>query len=248
MPAFDEDYLRNFPDRAIRQLLENPNNLRELCTAVAPHVAGGFNFAQAQPVPRDFVLEDWRQRQSDVLFLVPYESPAGAQSALVCVLIEHQSAPDPRMPLRVPLYAMLYWDGEWKSWEQEHPAGEPLRLRPILPIVFHTGSAPWRTNRQLEDLIDGPEELRQFAPKWPILFWDLAERSIEELLESAGDWLKTLAVVRAEREATDQFLAVFRQVLEDLEALGRRDEIRWHDLMRFVLAWAFRRRPKAERV
>ena len=32
-----------------------------------------------------------------------------------------QSSPDPRMPLRLLVYSALYWEREWKAWEQEHP-------------------------------------------------------------------------------------------------------------------------------
>jgi hypothetical protein len=64
------------------------------------------------------------------------------------LLIEHQSEPDPWMPLRVLLYAALFWNAEWKRWEREHPEGAP-RLTPIIPIVFHTGLTRWRANRTL---------------------------------------------------------------------------------------------------
>jgi hypothetical protein len=46
------------------------------------------------------------------------------------------------MPLRSLLYAVLYWEQEWRRWEASHPRGEPLRLTPVLPIVFHTGGEP----------------------------------------------------------------------------------------------------------
>jgi hypothetical protein len=81
----------------------------------------------------------WRRRESDLLFRIPFRTESDQPPALVCVLLEHQSAPDPQMPLRMLLYAVLYWEREWKAWQTEHPAGTPLRLSPVLPIVFHTG-------------------------------------------------------------------------------------------------------------
>ena len=142
------------------------------------------------------MLEDWRRRESDLLFRVPYLEAPESLPVLVCLLIEHQSAEDPRMPLRVLLYAVLYWEREWKAWEDNHSPGEPLRLTPILPIVFHTGGEPWRTNRTLAELIGGPEEFQAFVPQWHPLFWDLAERAPEALLQSAGAWMRALAVLR----------------------------------------------------
>jgi hypothetical protein len=166
---------------------------------------------------------------------------------LVCILLEHQSAPDPRMPLRVLVYAALYWEREWKSWEDRHDPGQPLRLAPILPVVFHTGPQPWATNRSLADLIGGPEEFRPFAPQWQPLFWDLAEQDPQVLLASTGAWLQALTVVRTEREDRPAYETVLAQLLPRLVELRRREEIRGHDLLWFVLSWVLRRRPEGER-
>jgi hypothetical protein len=247
MPLFDEPPLHDFPDRAIRKLLENVHNLRDLVQAVVPELAAGFDFERAVLLDRSFLMEDWRGRESDLLFQVPFRTPE-VPPVLVCVLIEHQSGPDPRMPLRILLYAVLYWEREWKQWEDRHPRGEPLRLSPVLPIVFHTGPEPWRTNRQLADLLTGPDQFKGFAPSWQTLFWNLSEHSPQELLSAAGDWLRALAVVRAEQDDAEAFLGVFAEVLRRLESLSATDKLRWHDLVWFVLSWALRRRPRQERV
>ncbi|MBV9124246.1 MAG: Rpn family recombination-promoting nuclease/putative transposase [Planctomycetes bacterium] len=247
MAKFEEPPLHDFPDRAIRKLLENPQNLRDLLVAIVPDLAAHLDFEHLEPVDRSFLLEDWRGRESDLLFRIPYQTPEEAKPVVVCVLLEHQSAPDPRMPLRILVYAVLYWEREWKAWEDKHPPGEPLRLSPVLPVVFHTGPGPWKTNRELAELIAGPESLRALAPRWQPLFWDLAEQSPEALLNAAGEWLKALAVIRVEQEDSATFLPVLAEVLRRLEPLSGREKIRWHDLMWFILSWAFRRRPRQER-
>jgi hypothetical protein len=139
----DDPPLRDFPDRAIRRMLEHPHNLRDLLRAVAPALADRFDFDRVQPVSRTFLLEDWRERESDLLFLIPFRGEGAELPVLVCLLLEHQSRPDPRMPLRTLVYAALDWERQWKDWEAEHGAGEGLRLTPILPVVFHTGPRPW---------------------------------------------------------------------------------------------------------
>jgi hypothetical protein len=250
MPLFDEPPLHDFPDRAIRRLLEDPRNLRDLLADLLPDLVGRFDFTRVEPVDRAFLLDDWRRRESDLLFRLPFlPDPAAEadQTALVCVLIEHQSTPDPWMPLRILLYAALYWEREWKAWGAQQDRQERLRLSPAVPIVFHTGPAPWRTHREMAELIGGADELRAFAPRWAPLFWDLAERSPQELLEKAGEWLAALAVVRAEREDAEAFRQVFTRVLARLENLSEHETVRWHDLVWFVLSWALRRRPGQER-
>jgi hypothetical protein len=186
MPLFDDPPLHDFPDRAIRRLLEDPRNLRDLIAAVLPDLVDRFDFDRVERPPRTFLLDDWRRRESDMLFRLPFRAEDDLPPALVCLLVEHQSEPDPPMPLRVLVYAALFWEQEWKTWEVGHEANQPLRLSPIIPIVFHTGPTPWRTNRTMVELLAGPEALQAFAPDWQPLFWDLAERTPEDLLQAAG--------------------------------------------------------------
>jgi hypothetical protein len=91
--------------------MELPHNLRDLLADALPEIAARFDFDHVETVPRTFLLDDWRRRESDLLFRLPFASqPDGepARSALICLLIEHQSKPDPLMPLRTLLYAVLY--------------------------------------------------------------------------------------------------------------------------------------------
>lgn len=247
MPLFDDPPLHDFPDRAIRRLLEDPGNLRDLIAAVLPDLVEQFDFDRVERPPRTFLLDDWRRRESDMLFRLPFRAEQELPPALVCLLVEHQSEPDPPMPLRVLVYAALFWEQEWKAWEAGHAPGQPLRLSPIVPIVFHTGSTPWQTNKSMADLLSGPEALKVFTPEWQPLFWDLAERTPEQLLQAAGEWLAALAVVRAERADEASFRETFAAVLQRLEALSEAQPVRWHDLLWFVLSWGLRRRPGQER-
>jgi hypothetical protein len=98
---------------------------------------------------------------------------------------------------------------EWKAWEASDPKPGRLELTPIVPVVFHTGLTRWGTNRTLAELVRGPEELRQLAPHWPIRFWDLADRSAEQLLAASSPWLNALAVVRASNLEAAGFREVF---------------------------------------
>jgi hypothetical protein len=249
MSFFDDPPLHDFPDRAIRRIQASPENLRDLIADLLPDLVDRFDFDRLEDAGREFVLEDWRRRENDLLFRLPFRNVSGdtVNWALVCLLIEHQSEPDPVMPLRVLLYAVLFWESEWRQWEAGHPTGEPLRLTPVIPIVFHTGAREWRAHREMIDLLGGPAEVERFAPRWPILFWDLAARSTEELLHATGEWMASLAVVRAEREVAAEYRAVFAAVMRRLEPLRDQDPMRWHDLMWFILSWTVRRRPGEER-
>jgi Putative transposase, YhgA-like len=247
MSLFDDPPLRDFPDRAIRRLLMDPHNLRDLISDVAGELAAALDFDRTEVLDRAFLLEDWRRRESDLLFRVPFRTLEAAPPALVCVLVEHQSSPDLTMPLRMLLYAVLYWERQWKAWEEDHPRGRRLELTPVLPVVFHTGLEPWRTHRELAELFVGPPHLRPVAPHWPLLFWEMTEHPTASLLGSSSAWLRSLAVIRAEEEDPPTFESVFAEVLRRLESLGGSEEMRRKDLLWFVLSWALRRRPEMEK-
>lgn len=191
MPAADEPP-HDFPDQAIREQLQNPSNLRELLREVLGELADGFVCEEREILPRDFPLEDWRHRESDLFFRIPYRTPAETVPVFVCVLLEHQSRHDPVMPLRTLLYAVLYWEREWKAWETLPAPRAPLRLTPVVPIVFHTGKTAWRRHRELAELLGGPQEFRRYAPSWQPVFLDLAGKTAAELLAAAGEWLNAL--------------------------------------------------------
>ncbi len=238
---------RDFPDRSIRQQLQNAANLRELLEVIIPELAPQLDFDGLQALDRTFLLDDWRSRESDLLFSLPYRTEQENTNVLICILIEHQSQPDPRMPLRMLVYTVLFWEREWREWEKSQTPRVPLRLTPVLPIMFHTGAVPWRTNRDLAALVACPEAFRPYVPHWQPLFWDLAEKTPQELLDAAGAWLKALAVVRAEGEEREKFLEVLQEVLRRLEGLEAKDRNRWIELLHFLLSWALHRRPAEER-
>ena len=88
----------HFADKVLRQGLADPLNLRDLVREVAGDVASELDFDRAEFVGRDFQLPDLGRREADVLCRVPLRR--SGQAPLVCVLVEHQSSPDPDMPLR----------------------------------------------------------------------------------------------------------------------------------------------------
>jgi len=42
------------------------------------------------------------------------------------------------MPLRLLYFVVLYWERQWRAWEQAAAPKPPLRLSPVLPLVLHT--------------------------------------------------------------------------------------------------------------
>jgi hypothetical protein len=198
MPLFDDPPLHDFPDRAIRRMLEHPANLRDLISVVLPDLVARFDFTRIEIIPSRFLLDDWRRRESDLFVRLPFLSDE-QPPVLVALLIEHQSEPDIWMPLRTLLYTVLAWDEEWKAWAAGHEPRARARLTPVVAIVFHTGGRRWRWRRRLADLLDAPEPLRPLMPRWQPHILNLGEQSAEAWLAAKEEFLAAMAVVRAER-------------------------------------------------
>jgi len=165
-------------DRVIRQALQHPANLRAFLHQAVPALAGGFDCERGCLLEREFPLDDWRRREADLPFEVPYRLGDDELWALVYVLIEHQSGEDPVMPLRLLYFVVLYWERQWRAWEQAAAPKPPLRLSPVLPLVLHTGPGPWQKTVRLHDLLGEPAEFHGFVPQWAPLFWELSGHDV----------------------------------------------------------------------
>jgi hypothetical protein len=248
MTLADKDPIRDLADRVVRDSLRFADHLRGLVSQVVPNLVDGFDFAQMRSLDRDFPVEDWRRREADVPFEVPYRLGNDLVPALVVVLIEHQSDTDPMMPLRLLYIAVVYWDQQWRAWEELAAPKPPFRLNPVLPIVVYTGATTWGSNRTLADLLGEPQAFHAFAPVWQPLFWNLAEQSAEELVSSDNNWLQLMAILRVEDADVPTFRDIFTRAVHQVKKIKEAEHVRWQALMQMMLTWVFWRRSEAERL
>ena len=236
----------DFPDRIIRDVLRQAANLRELIARLLPLLVGLLDFDQMHEVPRDFLLDDYRARESDLLVEVPFRDNLDTPPLLICLLIEHQSTVDDVMPLRLLLYAVLYWEKQWHDWSASHPRGQRLRLTPVVPVVFYTGSDPWNGNHSLADLFQDHETLRAYVPQWQTTLCDLNTFTAEELVHSPEAFWQALGVVRSERSPPAEYLRIIDEVSHQLARLAEQARPRWDQLLKLVLYWSIYRRAGSE--
>jgi Putative transposase, YhgA-like len=236
----------DFPDRVIRDALRQSANLRELIARLFPELVEQLDFQRMHEVPRQFLLDDYRERESDLLVEVSFRDRPDALPLLICLLVEHQSTVDNAMPLRLLLYAVLYWESQWRAWSAGHPHGQPLRLTPVLPVVLYTGSEPWDGNRSLADMFPDHESLRAFAPQWQTCLCDLTTFSTEDLVHSPAAFWQALAVVRSERAPQPEYRRIIEEVSRQLATIAEQDRPRWDQLLKLVLYWSIYRRARGE--
>jgi len=128
-----------------------------LASALPPEVVRHLDLGRVAHVDGSFVDEALTERHSDVLLRV---GTTWGTEALVYVLFEHQSTPDPRMPFRLLAYMVRVW----QRFLDEHP--EAQRLPPVIPLVLYHGHAPWNVAPSLREQLDVPAHTRSDLSPW----------------------------------------------------------------------------------
>ncbi|MHA6621790.1 Rpn family recombination-promoting nuclease/putative transposase [Pseudonocardia sp. DLS-67] len=128
-----------------------------------------LDLANLHPVNGSFIDEELHNRHCDVLMRTRLDG----RPAYVYVLIEHQSSPDPMMPLRMLRYLMRIWDRHL----EQHP--KTRRLPMIIPLVVYQGPRPWTHPAELSELLYLDPQTRdlacEFLPRFRFLLDDLTK-------------------------------------------------------------------------
>lgn len=237
-----------FADKAFREELRKPVNLRAFLRRAIPEIAERLDFDHVEYPETKLPFDDWRSRESDLLVEIPYRTNGGVyEKILVCILLEHQSKTDARMPLRTLIYSALYWDRQWRDWESQTSEKETFHLRPLLPVVLYANSLRWGSARTLADLFHPDNPFPGFTPRWEPLIWELASENPKELLNSKEAFDQFLAVVRAEDADPDEFGEILSEALERLQDEHADQKVLLSDMLRLIYAWAIWQRPVKER-
>ncbi|MBL8843670.1 MAG: Rpn family recombination-promoting nuclease/putative transposase [Planctomycetes bacterium] len=137
-------------DALFRGIFGQPEHAAaELACVLPPELLACIDCATLEPLPATFVDACLAERHADLLFEAKLR---GGGSALLLVLVEHQSGNDPWMALRLLGYQLRIWE----QWRRVHP--EAKRLPPIVPVVVHHGSGEWTAPRTFRELLEWGDE------------------------------------------------------------------------------------------
>ena len=138
--------MSDFPhDRWSREVFARPAAARALLGAFLPEAVRRLvDLEELTLESGTFVDEALGERRADLLFRV-------GSRLRIYVLFEHKSAPDPWLPVQLLGYVARI---------HERARVEEGCLRPVIPLVLHTGSRPWTSPLGVTDLLDlEPREL-----------------------------------------------------------------------------------------
>lgn len=150
-----------------------------------------LDFENLKIVKSDFTLPILTERRADVLYRIPLKNLN--REIPVVVMIEHKSEFHDIHQEKLTIFQMMEYNigilaREIKNLEASSPQPADFILPPVIPILFHHGSKPFRGFTDFSDLY--PELkgtwLESFIPHWKIAIFDLAIISDSEIPNPAN--------------------------------------------------------------
>jgi hypothetical protein len=181
-----------------------------------------------------------------MLFIAPFldDSTATERELIIYILIEHQSSVDPTIPFRVLSYIIQVWDRQRREWENNSVPMKNWRFRPILPIVFYTGSQNWNSSLNMRQLVDLPLVLERFIPTHEILFLNVRDIPSEQLMMENNPFSWILRVLQKENSNEVEFEDELKLIVEGLKKRLSEKQTDWQKFMLFLLAFIIHRRDR----
>jgi len=166
---------------------------------VAGEWSDALDFTTLEKLPAEYVSDDLRRRQGDLLWRVRFRH----RWLYVLVLLEFQSTVDPNMALRLLVYTGLLYQDLIRRGALE----QDEKLPPVLPIVFYNGRSRWTAAREVSDLIAPVSEaLARFQPSQRYFLIDVGRYGDEDLPQR--NLVSALIALENSRSAADLRRAV----------------------------------------
>lgn len=181
-------------DALFRHTFSQPEHAAALFRSKLPaEVVAVVDWGSLTLEPGSFVDDELTWRHADLLFRV---SIAGKEAYLY-LLVEHQSAPHPLMPLRLLHYVARIWDTRVRQ------NANLKHLPAVFPLVVYHGATAWNEAVTLGELIDLDDVLKTslaaHLPQLHMALDDLSTQTESELRSRALSHLGTLTALCLQR-------------------------------------------------
>ena len=239
--------ISHFHDRSVRWLFQDEENVRGLLEIVASELVELIDFNRLTQLNRSFIPNNLREQESDIVLSVPFHSESEMDELFIYILIEHQSTVDPIMEFRVLFYMTQIWDSQRQQWQINNVPKSQWRFRPIIPIVFYTGAQKWNALVPLKELMDLPDALSRFVPKFDSLFLSVKEIGEIDLAktEHLFGWL--LTVLQQEGASKEDISNALIKTLSHLDTFDEEQSQQRERAILYLLLLILHRRPAEER-
>ena len=163
-----------FEDQINRIALADPDMVRHLLALLPADATAGLDTRRLRRLPAEQVGRGARRRIADMAWAVGAPTPERPDAEALLV-VEFQTAPHPRMALRMDAYVALL--------RQEMAADLPAAagLPPVLPVLVYTGDRSWQPAGLRQLTAPAPAGLRRWQPDLEMLPVDAATLTAEDV-------------------------------------------------------------------
>ena len=150
-----------------------------LQACLPPPIAALVDWATLRLEPGSFIDEALAETHTDLLLSAEFGDAPG----FIYVLFEHQSEPDPWMPLRMLEYIA-------RIWRTVPTQSGPAPLSFVVPVVLSHGAGGWTAPRSLDAMLPSPPpapELRELQPRLDLTVIDVSRWSNAEIRRRVDD-------------------------------------------------------------
>jgi predicted transposase/invertase (TIGR01784 family) len=167
------DSLPHSHDHFFKAMITHPRVTREFLEEVLPEkILNALDMNSVQVEKDHFIEDSLRSLYSDCLF----KAQIAGRQAMIYIMCEHQSTPDPLMPFRYRRYK----DAVWAHYLRQNEEAKKLPM--IVPVLVYHGQKPYKHSLDLRDLIDAPKEWLGDTYQEPIHLMDLSRIEDEEII------------------------------------------------------------------
>ena len=237
----------HFADKSARWLFRQKENVQGLIRILAEDLEKQLDFQRLKVLNRSFVDDTLRDLQSDMVFSVPFRDAVQGEDVTVYILIEHQSTVDRMMGFRLLFYMCQIWNEQRGELERSRVPRSRWRLRPIIPIVYYTGSQRWETPLSLSAVMDVPDVLSRFVPRFDTLFLGVKKTDPEALTKTDHllGWL--LRVLQEDESDVGSLYDALQATLHYLDTLSAAEAVQHKNAILYLYHLILFKRPETER-
>lgn len=154
-------------DQFFKRLLDKPGAAGALLREWLPaEIAGRLGDDPPELLPGSFVPAELMEYRTDRLYRATTRT---GRPALVHVVVEHKSAPDPLVALQLLGYKaqILQW------WHRTEGRASARTVPAVVSMVVYHGAAPWTVPLSLGGITDADDDMRLYLPDFRYTLVDL---------------------------------------------------------------------------
>ena len=217
--------LRIKHDAFFKKALENPLIAKEFFALnLPPNIKALIDFNTLKSEKDSFIEDSFSSKMSDVLFSAKF---AGSDGYLY-LLLEHQSKPDPLMPMRLFKYMLNICD----LYQNLNPEAKKLPL--IYPLVFYNGKQKYTAPKNLWELFSNPSLAKNF---WSNDYQLVNVHSIKDAELKENIWAGTMMFFM-KHIYQRKLLKLWQEVADILPKLVRAEATIGYNYIRILLEYS----------